>query len=114
MPAGLSWKTFSKALPKFLLSDSIRDIEKTLAADGRPVAIGVPGYIVPENIDARLFVKYYGSVQSIAYFVTKPESQVVADMGRFLTTKAWYEDAKDLFHRSPSVMTYDRELRLRA
>ncbi len=142
---------------KFLLSDSIRDIEKTLADNGRPVAIGVPGYIVPQNIDARLFVKYLskvksttvnpagalsldangtlgagwsaytihgkmwgrsrltltyedGSVQSIEYFVTKPESQVVADMGRFLTTKAWYEDAKDPFHRSPTVMTYDREL----
>ena len=142
---------------KFLLSDSIRDIEKTLADSGRPVAIGVPGYIVPENIDARLFVKFSskvksttvdpasalsvdangtlgagwsaytirgkrwgrsrltltyedGSVQTIQYFVTKPESQVVADMGRFLTSKAWYEDAKDPFHRSPSVMTYDREL----
>ena len=142
---------------KFLLSDSIRDIEKTLAENGRPVAIGVPGYVVPQNIDARLFVKYSrkvksttvdpagalsldangtlgpgwiaytihgkmwgrsrltityedGSVQTIQYFVTKPESQVVADMGRFLTSKAWYEDAKDPFHRGPSVMTYDREL----
>jgi Family of unknown function (DUF5695) len=142
---------------KFLLSDSTRDIEKTLADNGRPVAIGVPGYIVPQNIDSRLFVKYSskvksttvdpagalrleangtlaagwsaytiqgkmwgrsrltityedGSVQTIQYFVTKPESQVVADMGRFLTSKAWYEDAEDPFHRSPSVMTYDREL----
>ena len=142
---------------KFLLSDSIRDIEKTLAENGRPVAVGVPGYIVPQNIEARLFVKYSskvksttvdpagalsvdangtlgagwsaytihgkmwgrsrltlayedGSVQTVQYFVTKPESEVVADMGRFLTSKAWYEDAKDPFHRSPSVMTYDREL----
>ncbi|MFL6301971.1 MAG: DUF5695 domain-containing protein [Candidatus Sulfotelmatobacter sp.] len=142
---------------KFLLSDSIRDIEKTLADNGRPVAIGVPGYIVPENIDARLFLKYLskvksttvdppgaltvdangtagagwsaytihgrmwgrsrlsvtyedGSVQTIQYFVTKPESDVVTDMGRFLTSKAWHDDAKDPFHRSPSVMTYDREL----
>jgi hypothetical protein len=142
---------------KFLLSDSIRNIEKTLADNGRPVAVGIPGYIVPQNIDARLFLKYLskvksttvdppgalrvdangtlgagwsaytiqgkmwgrsrltltyedGSVQTIQYFVTKPESQVVADMGRFLTSKAWYEDAKDPFHRSPSVMTYDREL----
>lgn len=142
---------------KFLLSNSIREIEKTLADNGRPVAVGVPGYIVPQNIDARLFVKYSrkvksttvdpagaltvdangtletgesaytihgktwgrsrliltyedGSVQSIQYFVTKSESQVVADMGRFLTSKAWYEDTKDPFHRSPSVMTYDREL----
>ena len=49
---------------KFLLSDSIRDIEKTLAENGRPVAIGVPGYVVPQNIDARLFVKYSRKVKS--------------------------------------------------
>ncbi len=141
---------------RFLLSDSIRDIENTLAKNGRPVAVGVPGYVVPQNIDARLFVKYPkdvesikveplgalainadglpgqgwraytvkgkvwgrsrltityddGSVQTIQYFVIKPESQAVADMGHFLTTRQWYVDSKDPFHRSPSVMTYDRE-----
>jgi hypothetical protein len=141
---------------RFLLSDSIRDIENTLAKNGRPVAVGVPGYVVPQNIDARLFVKYPkdvesmkveplgalvinadglpgqgwraytvkgkvwgrsrltityddGTVQTIQYFVIKPESQAVADMGHFLTTRQWYVDSKDPFHRSPSVMTYDRE-----
>ena len=142
---------------KFLLSDSILDIEKTLMQNGRPVAVGVPGYIVPTDIDARLFLKYPksvksmtvqpegalaisgdglfragwaaytikgkiwgrsrltvtyadGTVQTIQYFVTKPEAQVVADMGHFLTTRQWYVDPNDPFHRSPSVMTYDREL----
>jgi hypothetical protein len=33
----------------------------------------------------------------------------VADNGEFLTTKQWFEDPKDLFHRSPSVITYDDE-----
>ena len=141
---------------KFLLSDSIRGIENTLAQNGRPVAVGVPGYVVPTDIDARLFLKYSkavksiaveptgalsirddgspssgwraytvkgkawgrsrlavtyedGSVQAIQYFVIKPESQVVADMGQFLTTRQWYVDPKDPFHRSPSVMTYDRD-----
>jgi len=140
---------------KFLLSDSIRNIEKTLAENGRPVAVGIPGYIVPMDTDARLFLKSLknvksitvspdgaisisengsadgwraytlkgktwgrsrltvtysdGSVQTIHYFVIKPEAQAVADMGHFLTTKQWYVDASDPFHRSPSVMTYDRE-----
>jgi hypothetical protein len=140
---------------RFLLSDSIRDIEKTLAENGRPVAVGIPGYILPMDIDARLFLKSPksvrsmkvepeaalsisengsaagwraytlkgktwgrsrltvtyddGSVQSIHYFVIKPQSQTVADMGHFLTTRQWYVDANDPFHRSPSVMTYDRE-----
>jgi Family of unknown function (DUF5695) len=140
---------------KFLVSPSIRDIEKTLAANRRPVAVGIPGYIVPTDIDARLFLNYPsgvksitvepigalmtsadtsagnwkaytvkgktwgrsrltityddGLVQTIHYFVTKPEVQTVADMGHFLTTRQWYDDPKDPFHRAPSVMTYDRE-----
>jgi len=141
---------------KFLLSDSIRDIEKTLQREGRPVAVGVPGYVVPMDIDARLFLnspknvksmvmepdgalsvsddgslasgwraytvkgKTWGrsrltvtyddaTVQTIQYFVIKPEAQAVTDMGHFLTTKQWYVDPKDPFHRSPSAMTYDRE-----
>ena len=140
---------------KFLLSNSIRNIEQTLVQNQRPVAVGVPGYIVPVDIDAKLFLKYPrnikslavepegaisiskaaatagwaaynikgkrwgrsrltihyqdGLVQTIQYFVTKPEAQVVADMGHFLTTKQWYVDSSDPFRRSPSVMTYDRE-----
>lgn len=142
---------------KFLLSDSIRNIEKTLTENDRPVAVGVPGYVVPTDIDARLFIKSAktiksmavepegalsispdwklqsgwkaytvkgktwgrsrltvnyddGSVQTIQYFVIKPEAEAVADLGRFTTTKQWYIDPNDPFHRSPSVMTYDREL----
>jgi hypothetical protein len=141
---------------KFLLSDSIRSIEKTLTQNNRPVAVGVPGYVIPTDIDAKLFLQYPkkvksmtveprdalafsnarslskgwqaysvkskgwgrarltityedGLAQTIQYFVTKPESQVVADMGHFLTTKQWYTDASDPFHRAPSPMTYDRE-----
>jgi hypothetical protein len=142
---------------KFLVSDSIRDIERTLAANHRPVAVGVPGYVLPADIHARLFLKYPrrarsvlvepegaldlseesaaipgwqsyrvegktwgrsrltvtyqdGLVQTIQYFVTKPERQAVKDMGRFLTTRQWFVGPDEPFHRSPSVMTYDREL----
>ncbi len=140
---------------KFLVSDSIRGMEKTLADNGRPVAVGVPGYILPMDMNSRLFLKYPkavkstaiepagaidikrtapaagwnsftltgktwgrarltltfedGLVQTIHYLVIKPEAQAVADMGHFLTTKQWFADANDAFHRSPSVMTYDRE-----
>jgi len=140
---------------RFILSDSIRNIEHTLAENHRPVAVGIPGYILPTDINARLFLKYSkqvksvavepegalsvtksaptngwatydvkgklwgrsrltvtfddGLVQTIHYFVTKPETEVVADMGRFLTTKQWFVDPNDPFHRGPSVMSYDRE-----
>ncbi len=140
---------------RFFLSDSIRHIEQTLAQNGRPVAVGIPGYVLPTDIDGHLFLNHSrpvktlrvepdgalsvskagstngwasyavkgnqwgrsrltityedGLVQTIQYFVIKPESQVVADMGRFLTTKDWFVDPNDPFHRSPSAMTYDRE-----
>jgi hypothetical protein len=50
---------------RFLLSDSIRNIETTLAQNDRPVAVGVPGYILPTDLEARLFLKYPQPVQSI-------------------------------------------------
>jgi Family of unknown function (DUF5695) len=142
---------------RFLRSDSIREIEKTLAGNNRPVAVGVPGYILPTDINGRLFLKYSkavksivvdpegsisvsrealspagwqsfslkgrtwgrarlsvtyadGSEQAIHYFVIKPEADAVSDMGHFLTTRQWFTDSSDPFHRAPSVMSYDREL----
>jgi len=141
---------------KFLVSDSIRDIEKTLAENHRPVAVGIPGYVLPTDMNAKLFLKYSepvklmtvepagavaierekrrpggwkeydvrgrtwgrarltiqyknGLVQTVQYFVTKPEAETVSDLGHFLTTKQWFVDPKDPFHRSPSVISYDRE-----
>ena len=32
-----------------------------------------------------------GSVQTISYFITKPLEQTMADLGRFSTTKHWFE-----------------------
>jgi len=139
---------------KFLLSPSIPQVQQTLVDHFRPVAAGFPGYVLPQDIHAQLFLHYHepvrsitvepagaititagkststgwlrynlqgrkwgrarvavtyddGTVQSIGYFVIKPEQQAVADMGHFLTTKQWFVDPSDPFHRSPSVITYD-------
>jgi hypothetical protein len=141
---------------KFLVSDSIRHIEKTLSENRRPLAVGVPGYVLPQDIEGRLFLKYDkpvaslkvdppsaieiredssshgnwraytlhgktwgrsrltvtygdGTVQTIQYFVIKPATQAVADLGQFLTTRQWFADSSDPFHRAPSAISYDRE-----
>jgi Family of unknown function (DUF5695) len=141
---------------KFLVAPSVREIDNTLAANARPVAVGVPGYVLPTDMNVKLFLKYpekiasmkvepreaisirhdgtrpggwktftlrgktwgrsrltiayaNGLVQTINYFTIKPEAEAVADMGHFLTTKQWFVDPKDPFHRSPSPMSYDRE-----
>ncbi|WP_340114892.1 DUF5695 domain-containing protein [Maribellus mangrovi] len=148
-------KTRSVGL-KFVLSDSIHDIESTLIENKRPVAVGVPGYVLPQDVNAELFLKYDekikkmevepegaleltkqkatennwqkysvqgkkwgrarltvtykdGLTQTINYKVIKPEEQVVADNGHFLTTEQWFDQPNDLFDRSPSVITYDYE-----
>jgi hypothetical protein len=51
---------------RFVVSDSIRQIEKTLTDNGRPVAVGVPGYILPTDLEAHLFLRYAQPVASIA------------------------------------------------
>ena len=143
---------------RFLVSPAIRQIETTLLAAGRPVAVGVPGYVVPTDIAAKLFLKHSspvksievepaaaltitesggtpggwrsyvvqgrtwgrvrvtvsyadGTSQSIHYKVVKPAAQVVADLGRFLTTDQWFEKPDDPFKRSPSVISYDYDTR---
>jgi hypothetical protein len=50
---------------RFLVSDTIRNIEKTLTANGRPVAIGIPGYILPTDLDGKLFLNYKSKVTSL-------------------------------------------------
>ncbi|HET6219834.1 MAG TPA: DUF5695 domain-containing protein [Acidobacteriaceae bacterium] len=142
---------------RFLLSDSIRGIEKTLTANGRPVAVGIPGYILPTDMEGHLFLTYPQPVRSITvepvgaiviqkqartpggwvdykltgktwgearvsityqdsllqtinYRVIKPEAEAVTDLGHFLTTKQWFSNPADPFHRSPSSISYDREV----
>lgn len=50
---------------RFLLADAIRTIEATLVAHDRPVAVGLPGYILPQDLDGRLYLDYARSVRSI-------------------------------------------------
>lgn len=141
----------------FVVADQIRGIEATLIREQRPVAVGVPGYILPRDLEAKLYLNYPaaaasvaveppgalaltplpatatgwqsyaarglgsgrarvtvtytdGTAQSLHYYVTEPAQEALTDLGGFLTTTAWYEEPSDPFGRSPSVMTYDREL----
>jgi hypothetical protein len=50
---------------EFRIAPDLRGIDRALAAGGRPVAIGVPGYILPMDIDGRLFVKYGRPIRTI-------------------------------------------------
>lgn len=58
---------------RFLVASSVRGIESTLAAHHRPVAVGVPGYILPTDIEGRLFLRYSSAVRSI---VSEPSGAI--------------------------------------
>ena len=50
---------------EFLVADSIRGIEETLVENDHPVAVGIPGYVIPKNQRGQLFVKHHEDVQSM-------------------------------------------------
>jgi hypothetical protein len=52
-----------------------------------------------------------GKVQTIHYYVTKPGTEAIVNLGQFLTTNQWFTNTSDPFGRAPSVMTYDYEAR---
>ncbi|RZJ81147.1 MAG: hypothetical protein EOO47_05265 [Flavobacterium sp.] len=53
---------------KFVLSPSIKNVEQTLVANKRPVAVGIPGYVITQDVNAKLFLNYVQGVKSIAVF----------------------------------------------
>ncbi|MBP8302777.1 MAG: LamG domain-containing protein [Phycisphaerae bacterium] len=70
---------------RFLVSDEIRHIDRTLEANRRPVAIGVPGYILPQGLEGRLFLKYPAAVQSV---VSEPAGAIQCTQDKD-TSGAW-------------------------
>ncbi len=55
---------------RFVLAPGIRQIEDELIAQQRPVAIGVPGYVVPLHVPAKLFLQYTRDVKNVAVYPT--------------------------------------------
>lgn len=51
---------------EFHLAPEIRSVEDTLATAGRPVAVGIPGYIAPMDEDLTLFVRHGDRTVTVA------------------------------------------------
>ncbi len=94
---------------RFLLTDQIRNIEKTLAANGRPVAVGIPGYVLPMGANAQLFLKYSKGVQSIEI---EPKGAITYVAGK-ATAGGWraYTLQGKTWGRARMVVTYQDGLR---
>ncbi len=49
---------------KFVLAPEIRKIPDALVKNDRPVAVGIPGYVLPQDVKGQLFLKYKMHVKS--------------------------------------------------
>lgn len=94
---------------RFLLAGAIRDIEPTLLAAGRPVAIGVPGYVLPMDLDARLFLRHVAGVASIE--VEPAGAVTIAAAGTTASGWAAYELRGRRWGRARVTVTYDDDTR---
>lgn len=53
---------------QFILSGKAEDTEHTLIENKRPVAIAVPGYVIAQDVNAKLFIHYDKKIKSITSF----------------------------------------------
>src|SRR5947207_287964 len=89
---------------RFLVSDSIRHIERTLAENQRPAAVGIPGYVLPTDIDARLFLKYSRPVKTLR---VEPEGAILITKAAPRNGWAAYDVKGNQWGRSRLTITYD-------
>ncbi|NDV43616.1 DUF5695 domain-containing protein [Flagellimonas sediminis] len=50
---------------KLVLSEGIKNIQETLVQEELPVAVGVPGYVLPQDIKGQLFIQYKNEIASL-------------------------------------------------
>ena len=72
----------------FLLSDQVRHLEETLRENQRPVAVGIPGYVLPMDLDAHLFVNYRHKVK--AHTVAPSGAITVHEISRLVAAGSPY------------------------
>ncbi|KAF2126546.1 hypothetical protein P153DRAFT_297807 [Dothidotthia symphoricarpi CBS 119687] len=63
---------------RFSLAEDIQRIEDTVVRTGTPLAVGIPGYVVPSDSTARLYLNYSSPVETVdaggAFTISAPSS----------------------------------------
>ena len=94
---------------RFALAPSIPEIEDTLEALARPVAVGIPGYILPADQQGKLFLNYPAGVTSLAVSPAGALSwEPVTDAawpGYTLTPHAWGRARLTITYEDGTVQT---------
>ena len=100
---------------RFVTATSIRAIEPTLIKQQRPVAVGIPGYVVPTDLDATLFLHAPHKVTSItsqpagalaATPIAAPASATAKGWQRYaVRTQGWGPARLNITYADGSVQT---------
>jgi len=72
---------------RFFVAPALREVEATLAEHKRPVAVGIPGYILPKDMAGRLFLQYGSPVRSI---VSEPAGAIAIHDDGAAQNNTWH------------------------
>ena len=50
---------------RFVLAENIKNIQDKLLEEGRPVAVGIPGYVLPQDVQGKLYLKHRSKITDI-------------------------------------------------
>jgi hypothetical protein len=97
-------ETRSYAL-QFILSGTAKNIESKLIENKRPVAMSVPGYVLPRDVEAKLFINYPKKIKSIQ---VQPENALKVSVTG-LTKNGWksYSIKGNTWGRARLSITYE-------
>lgn len=90
---------------KFVMAPSIREIEHMLTEQGRPLAIGLPGYLLPMNEVGKLFLNYSKEIREIT--VTPGNAMSVTYKGETPNRWSEYEIKGQQWGRARLTVTYE-------
>lgn len=90
---------------QFILAGTAKNIENKLAANHLPVAMSIPGYVIPTDVEAKLFINCAKTIKSIQSFPNN--SLQVKYVGKNL--KGWkiYQLKGNTEGRARLTVTYD-------
>jgi hypothetical protein len=90
---------------EFILSGTAQNTESTLIQNRRPVAVSVPGYVLPKDVHAKLFLNYPKKVKLIKSF--PDDALIVRSLPQ--TKNGWktYAIKGNLWGRAKLSITYE-------
>ncbi|KAJ7784099.1 hypothetical protein B0H16DRAFT_1782821 [Mycena metata] len=97
---------------EFRVAPSIRGIESTLQANSRPVAVGIPGYILPTDQVGKLFLNYSSAVQTMTVspagalsWTTNTDAQTAGWVGFSITANTWGRSRLSITYADGTLQT---------